>query len=205
MRRKYLLGFGGFQPQQLMSDPMLNAAKQFGGQFAEQQKEKVSFASFPSKFQLFYFLAHKISWNVQFEVLLCRRQRLCWQETRHTLLSVFPPWLVSQICGFRRSGACSRWRQRPGSLHSAHGVPDIRPSFWLCSRNSRKVFSGNPGNSDVECVDLGDSGEHRDLHLQIHSQHLPGTFRMAFAGLQHIQIHTVSIYLKKMTQRLRTS
>ena len=28
-------------PQQLMSDPVVNAARIYGGQFAEQQKEKV--------------------------------------------------------------------------------------------------------------------------------------------------------------------
>uniref|UniRef100_A0A8R1HV70 Protein YIF1 n=1 Tax=Caenorhabditis japonica TaxID=281687 RepID=A0A8R1HV70_CAEJA len=48
-------GFGGFQPQQLMSDPMLNAAKQFGGQFAEQQKEKI--AKYLGTFNLKYYFA----------------------------------------------------------------------------------------------------------------------------------------------------
>lgn len=41
--------------QQFMSDPMLNAAKQFGGQFAEQQKEKI--AKYISGFQLKYYFA----------------------------------------------------------------------------------------------------------------------------------------------------
>ncbi|PIC29041.1 hypothetical protein B9Z55_020760 [Caenorhabditis nigoni] len=48
-------GFGGFQPQQLMSDPMLNAAKQFGGQFAEQQKEKLT--KYLGTFNLKYYFA----------------------------------------------------------------------------------------------------------------------------------------------------
>ncbi|CAD6186542.1 unnamed protein product [Caenorhabditis auriculariae] len=47
--------FGGFQPQQFMSDPMLMAAQQFGGQFAEQQKEKLS--KYLGTFNLKYFFA----------------------------------------------------------------------------------------------------------------------------------------------------
>ncbi|VDM43415.1 unnamed protein product [Toxocara canis] len=39
--------------QQIMSDPMLNAAKQIGGQFAEQQKKKL--AMYVSAFQLKYY------------------------------------------------------------------------------------------------------------------------------------------------------
>ncbi|ULT91449.1 hypothetical protein L3Y34_009222 [Caenorhabditis briggsae] len=48
-------GFGNFQPQHLMSDPMLNAAKQFGGQFAEQQKEKLT--KYLGTFNLKYYFA----------------------------------------------------------------------------------------------------------------------------------------------------
>lgn len=35
------LDLGYSIPQQFMSDPMFNAARQIGGQFAEQQKQKV--------------------------------------------------------------------------------------------------------------------------------------------------------------------
>ncbi|KAL6741405.1 hypothetical protein Aduo_014663 [Ancylostoma duodenale] len=45
-------GFG-FNPQTFMSDPMLQAAQQFGGQFAEQQKEKIT--KYLSAFNLKYY------------------------------------------------------------------------------------------------------------------------------------------------------
>ncbi|CAI5453068.1 unnamed protein product [Caenorhabditis angaria] len=47
--------YGSFQPQQFMSDPMLSAAKQFGGQFAEQQKEKLT--KYLGTFNLKYYFS----------------------------------------------------------------------------------------------------------------------------------------------------
>ncbi|KHJ75462.1 Hrf1 family protein [Oesophagostomum dentatum] len=47
-------GFG-FNPQTFMADPMLQAARQFGGQFAEQQKEKIT--KYLTGFNLKYYFA----------------------------------------------------------------------------------------------------------------------------------------------------
>lgn len=47
--------YNGFNSQQFMNDPMLNAAKQIGGQFAEQQKEKIT--QYISSFNLKYYFA----------------------------------------------------------------------------------------------------------------------------------------------------
>ncbi|PAV90754.1 hypothetical protein WR25_01614 isoform C [Diploscapter pachys] len=47
--------FSGFMPQNLMSDPLMAAAQQFGGQFAEQHKEKLS--KYISGFNLKYYFS----------------------------------------------------------------------------------------------------------------------------------------------------
>ncbi|KAI1728735.1 YIF1 domain-containing protein [Ditylenchus destructor] len=46
---------GGHMGQQIMSDPLFNTARQIGGQFAEQQKEKIT--KYLSSFQLKYYFA----------------------------------------------------------------------------------------------------------------------------------------------------
>uniref|UniRef100_A0A1I7XKB0 Protein YIF1 n=1 Tax=Heterorhabditis bacteriophora TaxID=37862 RepID=A0A1I7XKB0_HETBA len=48
-------GFGFQSAQQFMSDPMMKAAQQFGGQFAEQQKEKIT--KYLNAFNLKYYFA----------------------------------------------------------------------------------------------------------------------------------------------------
>ena len=71
-----------------MADPMLKAAQQFGGQFAEQQKEKVALLILLDTM----ILDNKIYHWIQLEILFRRRSFVCWQETWNPVISLL------QIC-----------------------------------------------------------------------------------------------------------